>query len=112
MHVLDHGPARQSTRVTSTDKDPGGLSRTDGVAARHSELDILGEVFEIVNSLLDSVELQVWCAQVRYRIGFPVEAVLKDDGRAVLLLGNLAVDSPVCEVALVTYGREVQGRLS
>ena len=52
---LVHGVAHQRTWVATSDENPRGLIRSDLVAPRHRQLDILGKVFQVINSLLDGM---------------------------------------------------------
>ena len=52
---LVHSVAHQRTWVATSDENPRGLIRSDLVAPRHRQLNILGKVFQVIDSLLDSM---------------------------------------------------------
>ena len=88
--LVDHRPARESTRVATADEDPGRLAGCDAVSARHRQLHVVCEVLEVVYRLLDRVYLEGLDGEIVVRVGIPVESVLEYDGRRILLLGDLA----------------------
>lgn len=53
------------TWVARTSEDPWCFVRSHGVAARHGQVHILGEVFNVINGLLNVKELQALLAEVR-----------------------------------------------
>lgn len=58
------------------------------------------EILEIVDRLLDGVQLEAHDGEVRERVRKAIEPVLEDNGGALFLLRDLAIDSPVCEVTI------------
>lgn len=51
--LLDHGPSRQCTRVTSSNKNPWRLVWLDIVTIRHRQYHILSKVLQVIDGLLD-----------------------------------------------------------
>ena len=84
--LLHHSPADKRTSIASSDKNPGRLIRCHRIAIRHRKIDILSEVFIIVDSLLDGVVLQTFDTQVGIWVAESIESVLQNDHAAVLLL--------------------------
>ena len=76
----NHGPSRQGTRVTATYKNPRCLAR---LGDRCGNLEVLHEVFQIVDALLQSEELKALHGEIIVRVRQAKEAtkVLSADVR-------------------------------
>ena len=99
--LVDHRPARECAGVATTNQDPRSLTGCNVVTTRHRQLHVVRKVLEVVYCLLNRVQLQRLDGQVVIWVGIPIESVLDHDGRRILLLGDLAVDSRVCQVAII-----------
>ena len=99
--LVDHRPTRERAGVATADEYPGCFAGRDAVSSGHWQLHVVCKVFEVIDGLLDRVHLKRLHGEVVVRVGVAIESVLKNDSRRVLLLGNLAVDSRVCQVAII-----------
>ncbi len=94
--VLDHRPPSKRTRIAAPEQNPRIVHiRLHVVSPGHRQFHVVGKVVEIVDGLLDGVDAEALDAEVGVRVRGAVESVLEDDGGAVLLLGDLAVDCSV-----------------
>ena len=99
QYAREHSPTRQSTGITTTDDNPRRLRWLHLVTTRHSELDVVRKIIQVLDGLLDRVVLQAIHGQVAKGRRAPVEPVFENDGGAVLLLSDLTIERPVREVA-------------
>jgi hypothetical protein len=74
------------TSIASSNQDPWRFVGPNRIASRHRKIDIIGEVLEIINSLLDGVEFQALYTEIGQWVTEAIKPMLKDDGAAVLLL--------------------------
>ena len=94
-HLLDHSPTDESTCIAAADKDPRSTTWLNFIATGHGQLDILGKIFQVIYSLLDSVQFQALLRQIWVGIRETKETVLNDDSCTIFLLSYLAVDSRI-----------------
>lgn len=92
------------TRVRATNQNPWSALRAHLITIRHWQVHILGEIDQIIDCLLNSVQPEALNGQVWVWIAEAVEPVLDDDSRTILLLGDTSIDGSVCEITVVAIG--------
>jgi len=75
-----------STGITSSNQNPRCIVWRNRVATWHGEVDILGKVFEVIDSLLNCVKAKALNAQIWQGVAKTIESMLKNDSGAILLL--------------------------
>ena len=74
------------TSITSSNQNPRCFAWRNRVATWHWEIDILGKVFEVIDSLLNCVKAKALNAQIWQGVAKTIESMLKNNGGAILLL--------------------------
>jgi len=74
------------TCIASSNENPRSLVWGDFITPGHWEIDIVGEIDQVFDSLLDRVELQTFNGEIWTRVAETIESMFKYNCSPILLL--------------------------
>jgi hypothetical protein len=102
-------PGSKCTRVRAAREDPRNILGIAVRVASERQVDLVGEVCQVVDGVLQGEVFEVLGRQVRERRGSAPVAVLQDNGRSSDLLGDDSGGAVGAEVAGVAGGVDLAG---
>ena len=89
--------------IAATEEDPRRFVRPNLVPPRDRKLDVLDEVFVVVNRLLERENAKALRGEIRIRVGLSKETVFEQNDGAVEHFGEVTRDRTDSQVANICY---------